>query len=107
MDMCGASLEEGQGVQPGGVFLSNGCQAKIRLNIRHGRYEARKRLDKANRRVRDAVISLVTWLIWKERNARVFEGVASFPAVVADRITKEWWMWRSAGLAGEISTASN
>lgn len=59
---------------------------------------ARKVVTKRERKTFDAGVILVTWLIWKERNARVFDGRASSPACLFATIKDEWETWLAAGL---------
>ncbi|KAF0888809.1 hypothetical protein E2562_017804 [Oryza meyeriana var. granulata] len=49
-------------------------------------------------KVFDVGLSLFCWLIWKERNGRVFKGVSRTAAEVADAMAEEWWSWRAASL---------
>lgn len=58
---------------------------------------ARKAAPKQLRRDFDAVAILVHWRIWKERNARIFEGVATDPARVVSRVIEDLRAWREAG----------
>lgn len=45
----------------------------------------------------DAVVILVHWRLWKERNARIFDGVASSPDRVVEAIIEDLRSWREAG----------
>jgi len=47
---------------------------------------SRKRLPKELRRGFDSLLLLVGWLMWKERNARTFNRVASSPAQLLESI---------------------
>lgn len=58
----------------------------------------RKMINKQERRTFDAGVILVTWLIWKEHNARVFEGKDTMVFALCAVITDEWRMWKVAGL---------
>ncbi|EEC68252.1 hypothetical protein OsI_36272 [Oryza sativa Indica Group] len=60
--------------------------------------KVRKAIAKKDRRSFDAGDILVTWLIWKERNARVFEGRACSPVNLSAAIEDEWRTWIAAGL---------
>jgi len=58
----------------------------------------RKLLPKDHRRGFDALFLLVSWLIWKERNSRVFERFATMPARLLPKILDECNAWVAAGL---------
>ncbi|WVZ69203.1 hypothetical protein U9M48_018027 [Paspalum notatum var. saurae] len=45
----------------------------------------------------DAVILLVVWTLWKERNARVFDGKCSSPHDVLSKLLSEARLWDLAG----------
>ncbi|KAE8775414.1 hypothetical protein D1007_52103 [Hordeum vulgare] len=45
----------------------------------------------------DAVVILVYWRLWKERNARIFDGIASSPDRVVEAIIEDLRSWREAG----------
>ncbi|WVZ88335.1 hypothetical protein U9M48_034869 [Paspalum notatum var. saurae] len=67
---------------------------------------ARKGLPKVFRRGFDSFFFLAGWLLWKERNARTFDGVLSTPAQLASRILEEANAWCAAGfkqLAGLLA----
>jgi hypothetical protein len=57
----------------------------------------RKRAPKSVRRDFDAVVILVHWRIWKERNARVFENKQQSVPEVFEMIREELRTWRAAG----------
>ncbi|KAF2908015.1 hypothetical protein DAI22_12g144300 [Oryza sativa Japonica Group] len=64
--------------------------------------DARKAIKKRDRRAFDAGIILVTWLIWKQRNARVFEGHTVLPVNLCAAIEDEWKLWQEAGLTSSL-----
>ncbi|KAF8772420.1 hypothetical protein HU200_005781 [Digitaria exilis] len=45
----------------------------------------------------DSLFAIVSWQLWKERNAWVFRGAESQPAELLRRIQKEGEDWISAG----------
>uniref|UniRef100_J3L539 Uncharacterized protein n=1 Tax=Oryza brachyantha TaxID=4533 RepID=J3L539_ORYBR len=49
----------------------------------------------------DSLCLLVTWLIWKERNARMFNQVASTVDKLFNDIRTEVMIWREAGIFRE------
>ena len=57
-----------------------------------------------NRKAMASLTRLVTWEIWNERNARVFNKKFTSPVVILDRVKREARMWVSAGAKclGEI-----
>jgi hypothetical protein len=57
----------------------------------------RKRIPKTVRRGFDSLFFLIGWLIWKERNARTFNGVATTPAQLEPLIQDEIDSWCLAG----------
>ncbi|WVZ65478.1 hypothetical protein U9M48_014833 [Paspalum notatum var. saurae] len=61
--------------------------------------QARKGLLKTVRRGFDSLILLVTWVIWKERNERVFRRRVAMPWTVVSRILDEANSWLSAGVS--------
>ncbi|EAZ42023.1 hypothetical protein OsJ_26574 [Oryza sativa Japonica Group] len=58
----------------------------------------RKTICKQEQRAFNAGVILVTWLIWKEQNARVFEGKATMVFALCVVIIDEWRMWKVAAL---------
>ena len=44
-----------------------------------------------------ALIHLTWWMIWKERNARIFGNEASSLRCVHDKVVQEAKLWREAG----------
>jgi hypothetical protein len=52
-----------------------------------------------------SAIILITWEIWKERNARVFNNKASMPAALMQRIKDESknWIMEGAKHLAELS----
>uniref|UniRef100_A0ACD5X5Q6 Uncharacterized protein n=1 Tax=Avena sativa TaxID=4498 RepID=A0ACD5X5Q6_AVESA len=59
--------------------------------------QVRKRAPKSNHRDFDAVVILVYWRIWKERNSRVFESTQHYPKEIFDLIREDIRLWRTAG----------
>lgn len=61
--------------------------------------QQRRRIDTASRPLFDALLLLVSWCIWKERNVRVFNRAASTAREVVMSIIREATDWASAGYA--------
>lgn len=57
----------------------------------------RAQLPGGKRKGFDTLFALVTWQLWKERNARVFRDAVSLPAELLQRIKKEGDEWIMAG----------
>ena len=55
------------------------------------------------RKARNSLIMLTWWLLWKERNARIFDSKASTSDVVASKIFDELLSWKQAGLSGVVA----
>jgi hypothetical protein len=54
-------------------------------------------LDSEKRQGFDALVLLVSWEVWKERNARIFRNEVSTVATIAKRIHDEGSLWIEAG----------
>lgn len=92
-----------------GVFLVEVWETCLRRFLLHGLVvvqemgvmlwwtTSRKRLPKEIRRGFDALFFVVGWLLWKERNARTFQRLASSPAQLLDIIEQEISLWCAAG----------
>lgn len=57
---------------------------------------ARNNLPKEQKRGLDTLVILVCWLLWKERNARVFSGKYSALSEILERIRHEGLLWSMA-----------
>lgn len=69
-----------------------------------GTLRRRKRVPKDFRRGFDAMVLLVIWMVWKERNERVFRRVAVLPGrVVARTVDNEARLWSLAGFPALVS----
>ena len=53
----------------------------------------------------NAIINLVCWSLWKERNTRVFNNLLSPPSVVFSKVVEEATVWLAAGKskAGQLA----
>ena len=49
-----------------------------------------------------SVALLCWWMLWKERNNRIFNQSARNPQVLGEKIISEFRLWRSAGLLGTV-----
>jgi hypothetical protein len=58
---------------------------------------SRKMIPRPTRRGFDSLFFLIGWLLWKERNARTFNGVASLVAQLGTLIQEEFNAWCMAG----------
>jgi hypothetical protein len=56
-----------------------------------------KRLPKEIRRGFDSLFLLIDWLLWKERNAKTFNHVASSPERLLETIEQEVSLWCAVG----------
>nr|BAD23063.1 hypothetical protein [Oryza sativa Japonica Group] len=63
---------------------------------------ARKSVAKVDRKTFDAGVILVTWLIWKERNARVFEGIEATILHLCSAMGDEWETWIAADCSNSV-----
>ena len=64
--------------------------------------EARKGRDRANKPDFDTFVTVVTWALWKQRNARVFNKRSQQrnPLELVDTILRELQEWSSVGVGG-------
>lgn len=58
---------------------------------------ARNSVDRKRRRAFDSCIILVSWVIWKERNNRVFNQDSTPIHLLLQRISDEFGLWRMVG----------
>ena len=58
---------------------------------------SRKRLQKADRKCFDSLVILTSWMIWKERNARIFDSKQLTVAELLLRVKDEADVWLLAG----------
>jgi hypothetical protein len=63
----------------------------------------RRRVHEDARRPFDAMVLLVAWSIWKERNNRTFQRVAAGTVAMALAILQEAGDWVQAGFSGLAS----
>jgi hypothetical protein len=61
------------------------------------RISSRKHIPEGVRKGFDSLFFLVGWLIWKERNARTFNGVSKSPAILEGLVLEEANLWCLAG----------
>jgi hypothetical protein len=63
---------------------------------------ARGRFRKKEKQGFDALVILITWRLWKQRNARVFNNHRKQFSVqgLVDQVIAEWELWSVAGLGG-------
>jgi hypothetical protein len=54
---------------------------------------SRKRISKTMRKGFDTMALLVTWMLWRERNDRVFNGKSILAFQLASRIVDEVAQW--------------
>jgi hypothetical protein len=59
------------------------------------------------RRGFDALVILVSWILWRQRNARCFQNVNKQYSVqgLIEQILKDWRQWQRAGLGGSNTFA--
>jgi hypothetical protein len=63
---------------------------------------ARGRFRKKEKQGFDALVILITWRLWKQRNARVFNNPRKQFSMhcLVDQVIAEWEQWSVAGLGG-------
>jgi hypothetical protein len=62
--------------------------------------QAAASLDKDLRKGFNTLVILVTWILWKHRNACVFDSVQPQAQAVLSQVAAEGHMWCLAGAAG-------
>jgi hypothetical protein len=67
--------------------------------------EAEAMTTPKRRRATNSIILLTLRSLWLERNARVFDGVASTATSLANRIIDEWRSWMSSRALGRGGSA--
>ncbi|KAG2652208.1 hypothetical protein PVAP13_1NG335619, partial [Panicum virgatum] len=65
----------------------------------HWWLQSRKQLRKQMRKPFDSLVILVTWILWKERNQRIFQKVALPITDLINLISDEMSVWGHAGIA--------
>jgi len=58
---------------------------------------SRKKLQKAERKCFDSLVVLVSWLLWNERNRRIFDKVSTSVADLSTAVREEASSWVLAG----------
>jgi hypothetical protein len=61
---------------------------------------AREAVPEDGRRVFDSLFMVVSWIIWKERNGRMFDGKERMASQVVTAVTDELDSYFSAGFRG-------
>jgi hypothetical protein len=88
-----------------------GCLRRARLELQEPQVTdtlenwwlaARQRIRRADRRTFDTLTTLTAWMLWKQRNARVFGNTRDQcePEVLVDRIREEMQLWELAATGG-------
>ncbi|CAM0911794.1 unnamed protein product [Alopecurus aequalis] len=62
--------------------------------------EARLRVPRQSRKGFDSIVLLTVWVLWKERNSRVFDCHATTLLGIRQRIAEEVELWKQAGAVG-------
>uniref|UniRef100_A0A0E0DLD5 Uncharacterized protein n=1 Tax=Oryza meridionalis TaxID=40149 RepID=A0A0E0DLD5_9ORYZ len=72
---------------------------QIDCNITDWWIEARRCFRTGYRKIFDSVFMLNCWLIWKERNARIFDQKMCSPDQLVEDIKEEIMVWKTAAVA--------
>ena len=56
-----------------------------------------------SRKAENSLIMLTWWMLWKERNARIFYNKAATTEQVTDKIMDELRFWKMVGLGGVVA----
>ncbi|KAG0512540.1 hypothetical protein BDA96_10G022900 [Sorghum bicolor] len=68
--------------------------------------ESRAFLPQQPRRGFDSLVVLVSWTLWKERNARTFDNISSTPTQTLAKVKEEANAWLAAGFRGLAAFAA-
>ena len=66
--------------------------------------KAREGIPKPMKKNFDTIVILLHWRIWKERNARIFDNVATSADRVRDLVIQDIHTWRAVGCICDLTT---
>lgn len=83
----------------GFVFhMPNGGESLIEWWLRAGKPHTKPR-----RRCFDSMVTLVVWMIWLQRNARVHKNASSLPSSLVDQVWAELQQWSRAEIQASVA----
>ena len=62
----------------------------------------RRRVPKPQRKGFDSLVLLTVWMLWKERNSRVFQRSAESVTSVCRKFADEIELWKLSGVVGLV-----
>jgi hypothetical protein len=89
------------------AVLLNIQEPDLDANLERWWTEARKRVRKLDRKRFDSMIIITAWILWKQRNSRVFGNVREQkdPTHILEAIKEEFLMWELARRGGSSQIA--
>uniref|UniRef100_A0A0D9ZTM7 Reverse transcriptase zinc-binding domain-containing protein n=1 Tax=Oryza glumipatula TaxID=40148 RepID=A0A0D9ZTM7_9ORYZ len=76
-------------------------------NITDWWIEARRCFRTGYRKIFDSVFMLTCWLIWKERNARIFDQKMCSPDQLVEDIKEEIMVWKTTAVFKDCNSTAN
>lgn len=75
------------------------CILVVHSSLEHYWLSARRLVSRSHPRGLDSCVTLISWMLWKERINRVFNNVASSASMLLQAISDEFHLWRMPGAA--------